>query len=61
MVVRDRTGRVLATASVPPLKAPSDLMPKTADAALDLPANAERRVRHPALRAGREAALSQDD
>ena len=41
MVVRDRTGRVLATASVPPLKAPSGLMPKTADAALDLPANAD--------------------
>lgn len=36
-------------------------MPKTADAALDLPANAERQVRHPALRAGREAALSQND
>ena len=41
MVLRDRAGRVLATANVPPLKAPSDLMPKTADAALDLPANAD--------------------
>ena len=41
VVLRDRAGRVLATASVPPLKAPSDLMPKTADAALDLPANAD--------------------
>jgi hypothetical protein len=41
VVLRDRAGRVLATASVPPLKAPADLMPKTADAALDLPANAD--------------------
>jgi hypothetical protein len=41
VVLRDRAGRVLATASVPPLKAPSDLMPKTADAALDLPADAD--------------------
>jgi hypothetical protein len=30
---------VLATADVPPLKAPSDLVPKTADASLDLPPN----------------------
>jgi hypothetical protein len=41
VVLRDRTGRMLATADVPPLKAPSDLMPKTADAALDLPADAD--------------------
>ena len=30
-----------ATANVAALKAPTDLMPKTADAALDLPANAD--------------------
>jgi hypothetical protein len=41
VVLRDRAGRTVATASVPPLKAPSDLMPKTADAAIDLPANAD--------------------
>ena len=41
VVLRDRAGRVLATANVPPLKAPSDLMPNTADAALDLPANTD--------------------
>ena len=41
VVLRDRAGRTVATASVPPLKAPSGLMPKTADAALDLPANAD--------------------
>jgi hypothetical protein len=41
VVLRDRAGRVVATASVPPLKAPSDLMPKTADAALDLAANTD--------------------
>jgi hypothetical protein len=41
VVLRDRAGRVLATADVPPLKAPSDLMPKTADALLDLPANTD--------------------
>jgi hypothetical protein len=41
VVLRDRAGRVLATANVPPLKAPADLMPKTGDAALDLPANAD--------------------
>jgi hypothetical protein len=41
VVLRDRAGRVLATAAVPPLKAPADLMPKTADAALDLPTNAD--------------------
>jgi hypothetical protein len=41
VVLRDRAGRVLAAASVPPLIAPSDLMPKTADTALALPANAD--------------------
>jgi hypothetical protein len=41
VVLCDRAGRELAAASVPPLKAPSDLMPKTADAAIDLPANAD--------------------
>jgi len=41
VVLRDRQGHVVATADVPPLKAPSDLMPKTAEAALALPANAD--------------------
>ena len=35
VVLRDREGRVLATGDVPALKAPSDLMPKTAEAVLD--------------------------
>jgi hypothetical protein len=43
VVLRDRAGRIVATASVPPLKAPSDLMPKTAEAVLALPANADWR------------------
>jgi hypothetical protein len=43
VVLRDREGRVVATANVPPLKAPSDLMPKTAEAALALPAGADWR------------------
>ena len=41
VVLRDRAGRELATSSVPPLKAPSDLMPKGAGAAIDIPANAD--------------------
>ena len=41
VVLRDRAGRVMATASVPALRAPADLIPKTADAVLSLPANAD--------------------
>ncbi|MGA2148399.1 MAG: LamG-like jellyroll fold domain-containing protein [Bryobacteraceae bacterium] len=43
VILRDRNGHVIATASVPALKAPSDLMPKTAEATLVLPANADWR------------------
>jgi len=38
--VRDAAGRTMASASVPPLKAPIDLAPKTADVTLTLPAGA---------------------
>jgi hypothetical protein len=38
--VRDAAGRTMASASVPPLKAPIDLVPKTADVTLTLPAGA---------------------
>jgi len=41
VVLRDRAGRVVASASVPALRAPADLIPKTADAVLSLPANAD--------------------
>jgi hypothetical protein len=41
IVVRDRSGKVLATTSVPTLKAPVDLVPKTASVALTLPAQAD--------------------
>lgn len=41
VVLRDRTGRALAEAAVPALKAPADLLPKTADVALVLPAGAD--------------------
>jgi len=40
VVVRDASGRTIASASVPPLKAPNDLSPKTADVTLTLPAGA---------------------
>jgi hypothetical protein len=40
VVLRDRAGKVLATASVPAIKAPIDLFPKTAAVALMLPAGA---------------------
>jgi hypothetical protein len=33
----------LATADIPPLKAPIDLLPKTAETVLSLPANADRK------------------
>jgi hypothetical protein len=41
VVLRDRTGSVLASARVPPLKAPVDLMPSAAEAVLSLPAGAD--------------------
>src|SRR5215469_11446358 len=41
LVVRDRGGKVLATAAVPALKAPVDLVPKTTSVTLTLPAQAE--------------------
>ena len=37
VVVRDRAGKVLAQVKTPPLKAPLDLVPKTATVALKLP------------------------
>ncbi len=40
VVLRDSGGRVLAAGAVPPLKAPDDLVPKTAAVALTLPAGA---------------------
>jgi len=40
VIVRDASGRTIASASVPPLKAPNDLAPKTADVTLTLPAGA---------------------
>ncbi|MGO8758204.1 MAG: LamG-like jellyroll fold domain-containing protein [Terracidiphilus sp.] len=41
LVLRDRSGKTLATASVPALKAPLDLTPKTASVTLTLPANSD--------------------
>jgi hypothetical protein len=38
VVLRDRHGNILATAAVPPLKAPVDLLPKTAQVTLAIPA-----------------------
>jgi len=38
--VRDATGRTIVSGTVPPLKAPNDLAPKTADVMLTLPAGA---------------------
>ena len=40
VVLRDRVGKVLATAATPMLKAPKDLLPKTATVSLAVPANA---------------------
>jgi hypothetical protein len=40
VVLRDRSGKVLATASADPLKAPLDLLPKTEVVSLDLPPGA---------------------
>jgi hypothetical protein len=41
VVLRDRTGKVLATTNAPALKAPLDLLPKIATVSLLLPANAD--------------------
>jgi hypothetical protein len=41
VVLRDRAGKVLATAAVPSIKAPVDLFPKTAAVVLILPAGTE--------------------
>jgi hypothetical protein len=41
VVLRDRSGKVLATANAAALKAPLDLVPKTEVVALSLPANAD--------------------
>jgi hypothetical protein len=41
VVLRDRTGKVLATANAPALKAPLDLLPKTEVVSLALPAKAD--------------------
>ncbi|HUV70300.1 MAG TPA: LamG domain-containing protein [Terracidiphilus sp.] len=41
VVLRDREGKTIATASVPALKAPTDLVPKTAQVTLAVPAGAD--------------------
>jgi hypothetical protein len=41
VVLRDKAGKVLATAAVPGIKAPVDLFPKTAAVSLTLPAGAD--------------------
>jgi Concanavalin A-like lectin/glucanases superfamily len=41
VMLRDRAGKVIATAQAGPLKAPLDLNPKTEDVSLSLPANAD--------------------
>jgi hypothetical protein len=41
VVLRDKSGKVLATASAPAIKAPLDLLPKTAEVTLDVPAQAD--------------------
>jgi hypothetical protein len=41
VVLRDKAGKVLASASVPAIKAPIDLLPKTAAVVLTLPAGAD--------------------
>jgi hypothetical protein len=39
VVLRARTGKVIATAQAAPLKAPTDLLPKTEEVSLSIPAN----------------------
>jgi hypothetical protein len=41
LVLRDRSGKTIATAPVPALQAPTDLIPKTASVTLALPAHAD--------------------
>jgi hypothetical protein len=41
VVLRDRAGKVVATAEAAPLKAPLDLLPKTEDVSLSIPAHAD--------------------
>jgi hypothetical protein len=41
VVLRDRAGKVVATAEAAPLKAPLDLVPRTEDVSLSIPAGAE--------------------
>jgi hypothetical protein len=41
VVLRDRAGKVLASAGVPSIKAPLDLFPKTATVSLTLPAGSD--------------------
>ena len=41
VVLRDRDGKTIATANVPALKAPTDLVPKTAQVTLSIPAVAD--------------------
>jgi hypothetical protein len=41
VILRDRAGKVIATADVAPLKAPIDLFPKTEDVSLALPAHVD--------------------
>jgi hypothetical protein len=41
VVLRDKSGKVLATASAPAIKAPLDLFPKTAEVTLNIPAQAD--------------------
>jgi hypothetical protein len=41
VILRDRAGKVIATADAAPLKAPLDLLPKTEDVPLALPASAD--------------------
>lgn len=41
VVLRDRSGKVIATVQAAPLKAPLDLYPKTEDVSLSLPTNAD--------------------
>ena len=41
VVLRDKAGKMLASATVPSIKAPLDLFPKTASVSLTLPAGAD--------------------
>ena len=38
---KDRTGRIVASATIPPLEAPLDLQPRTTEVILRLPANTD--------------------